>query len=124
MRNTTDTHSGQLRKAREIGVMDEGNSLGRQFQGDLPNVAFQYIQLGVDQGIKSEDEITRTILYHFKTQPIVHVVLDQLVRSEALPTNFNAFVGKVDNAEPFAVVLQILGPPTVSWCYLQNMLRG
>ncbi|MNI72062.1 hypothetical protein D3C73_1279820 [compost metagenome] len=44
-----------------VGMVDEGHAARLQLAEDPRDVAVEHIQLGVDQGIKREDEVERAV---------------------------------------------------------------
>src|SRR3954470_18334714 len=103
-----------------IRVMDEPASIGCQLARELSEICVDDIRLGVNERVEAEYEINRAVLDHLQRSPVVDVVGDVVGLGEALPAVVDALRGQVDDEQPLAEVLQILGPPAVSRGDLQD----
>src|SRR5437763_12388384 len=107
----------------EIGMMNEAFAAGFQFRSQFVQVCLYDIAVRMNQRIEAENKIDRTVRNHRQRAAVVYAAVHVRRSREALTTCFNAFSRLINGPKFFAVILQIMRPPSEPGCNFQNRGR-
>src|SRR5262245_8967673 len=68
----------------QVGVMEEADTARTKRSGDLAQIRFVDVVLGVDEGIPAEHEIDGSVRDHRERSAVVGMILDARAVAEAL----------------------------------------
>jgi ribosomal 50S subunit-recycling heat shock protein len=105
---------------REVRVMNERRSLRSENTRELGKISINDSRLDVDEGIKTEDEINRSVSRHSERLAVVDVKRHRRIASKLLAAMIDAVGVEVNGDQLLIVPAQETGPSPESWGDFQD----